>query len=160
MATETGEGGDGADDAEESADQGAPVVDDGSTAAGSDVDAETAPPTGEPEPALDETSTDEGRYSQFARSVIVTTGATMLGMAAGIASMLFATSSVGGTPDPDSLIGFAILMLTVFAQFPLYTAIGIDSGEFDTKAQLYVFAMTFFMWFITWSVLLTTGGLL
>jgi len=146
MATETGEG-----RPEESAESGS----NGST----DVSpTDEAPLTGD---AGSETETDsDGNYSQFARSVIVTVSATLLGMGAGIASGLFATDVVGSAPQPDSLLGFAIMMTTVFAQFPLYALIGLKPEEFSTKTQLYVFAMTFFMWFITWTVLLTTRGLL
>jgi len=111
----------------------------------------------EAEPDADES---EGPFSDFMRSVIVTTCATLLGMFAGIASMLVATTQVGAEPEPDNLLGFAILMVAVFVQFPLYSILGMDPEEFDTKTQLYVFAMTLFMWFITWTVLLTTGGLL
>ncbi len=109
-----------------------------------------------------ETATDESgeRFDDFTRSVFVTTTATMLGVVAGIASMLFATTEVGSTVEPDNLVGVAILVGAVAAQFPIYSIAGLEPDEFDTKTQLYVFAMTFFTWFITWSVLLTTNGLL
>jgi hypothetical protein len=148
MATETGEG-----TPEESAESGG----DGSA----DVPAtDEAPLTGDAGSETAAETESDGTYSQFTRSVIVTSSATLLGMVAGIASALFATEVVGSTPQPDSLLGFAIMMATVFAQFPLYSVIGLEPEEFDTKTQLYVFAMTFFMWFITWTVLLTTRGLL
>ncbi|MFT4944864.1 MAG: hypothetical protein ACI9K3_000801 [Halovenus sp.] len=100
------------------------------------------------------------QVDQFTRSVTVTTVATLLGIVAGVASMLFATTTTGNaSPEPDNLIGVAIVAATVFVQFPLYSSIGIDTDEFGLKTQLYVFAMTFFMWFITWTVLLTTNGL-
>ncbi len=149
MATETGEG---PDDVEDPADTGA---DSPSDAAAS----EEAPLTGDATAATD-TSEDEEGYDQFTRSVIVTTCATLLGVFAGIASTLFATEMVGSTPQPDDLLGMIILVVSVGVQFPLYAAIGIDSSEFSTKTQLYVFAMTFFTWFITWSIMLTTRGLL
>lgn len=101
-----------------------------------------------------------GRFDQFTRSVLVTTTATLLGVAAGVVSTLVATGTAGGTPEPDNVLGFLILLVTVVVQFPLYSALGIDTDDFGTKTQLYIFAMTFFTWFITWTVLLTTGGLL
>jgi hypothetical protein len=108
----------------------------------------------------DEAEESDEAYDQFTRSVLVTTCATLLGLGAGIASTLFATEMVGSTPQPDDLLGVAILMAAVFVQFPLYSVIGLEPEDFGTKTQLYVFAMTFFMWFISWTVLLTTGGLL
>jgi len=148
MATETG---DGPDDVDDPAETGADSPSNGTTA-------EETPLTGETTAETD-TSEDEG-YDQFTRSVIVTTCATLLGVFAGIASTLFATEMVGSTPQPDDLLGMIILVVSVGVQFPLYAAIGIDSSEFSTKTQLYVFAMTFFTWFITWSIMLTTRGLL
>ncbi|ERH10291.1 MAG: hypothetical protein J07HX64_02063 [halophilic archaeon J07HX64] len=152
MATETGEG---PDDVDDPANTGADSPSNGTVT-------EEAPLTGD---ASAETDTDEDEdtdkeYDQFTRSVIVTTCATLLGVSAGIASTLFATEMVGSTPQPDDLLGMIILVVSVVAQFPLYSAIGIDSSEFSTKTQLYVFAMTFFTWFITWAIMLTTRGLL
>jgi hypothetical protein len=138
MATETGDG-----TPEESAESG-----------------EEAPLTGDTSSETETGEENDGAYSQFTRSVVVTSSSTLLGMVAGIASTLFATEMVGSTPQPDSLFGFGIMMAAVFAQFPLYSVIGLNPEEFETKTQLYVFAMTFFMWFITWTVLLTTRGLL
>jgi hypothetical protein len=148
MATETGEG-----TPEESAESGSDSSADVSPADEAPLTGDAAPDTGAEEES-------DGTYSQFTRSVLVTSSSTLLGMVAGIASTLFATEMVGSTPQPDSLLGFGIMMAAVFAQFPLYSVIGLEPEEFETKTQLYVFAMTFFMWFITWTVLLTTRGLL
>jgi hypothetical protein len=153
MATETGEG---PDDVDDPAETGADSPSDGTAT-------EEAPLTGdatvETDTDTDEDETDQN-YDQFTRSIVVTTCATLLGVVAGIASTLFATEMVGSTPQPDDLLGMIILVVSVGVQFPLYAAIGIDSSEFSTKTQLYVFAMTFFTWFITWSIMLTTRGLL
>lgn len=148
MSTETGEG-----TPEESAESGGDSSTDVSPADSAPLSGDAASDTGAEEES-------DGNYSQFTRSVLVTSSATLLGMVAGIASALFATEVVGSTPQPDSLFGFGIMMAAVFVQFPIYSAIGLEPGEFETKTQLYVFAMTFFMWFITWTVLLTTRGLL
>jgi hypothetical protein len=151
MATETGEG---PDDVDDPAEAGADSPSDGTAT-------EEAPLTGD---ATAETDTDEDEtdrnYDQFTRSIVVTTCATLLGVVAGIASTLFATGMVGSSPQLGDLVGTIILVVSVGVQFPLYAAIGIDSSEFSTKTQLYVFAMTFFTWFITWSIMLTTRGLL
>lgn len=166
MATEPDEGstGDSEDAAAESEGSGADSSA-GEATAGTSTDEEStdeAPLSGTVEESdEDEFEEDsEEPFSDFTRSVIVTTCATLLGMAAGIASMLFATAEAGSTADPDNLLGIAILVGAVFVQFPLYSLLGMDPEEFGTKTQLYIFAMTFFMWFITWTILLTTGGLL
>jgi hypothetical protein len=148
MATETGEG-----TPEESTDADDP---------GDVAPEEDAPLTGDPASG---TGTDgeterEEAYSQFTRSVIVTVSATLFGLAAGIGATLFATEMVGSTPQPQDLSGVAILAACVLAQYPLYSALGLEPENFETKTNLYVFAMTFFMWFITWTLLLTTRGLL
>lgn len=108
------------------------------------------------EPTDDDDAPDEEEWpTQHMRAVIVTSGATLLGLLAAIVSGVVATEN----GDPNNLLGFAILLGAVFIQFPLYNLLGIDSEHLETKDQVYVFAMTFIMWFVVWSVLLTTGAL-
>ena len=140
MATETGEGSAGTEDA---------------STGSEDASAEVADADAEAEEAETEASSGP---TQHQRAVIVTTGATLLGMIAGVASMLFATTG-GSPPEPDNLLGFGMMMLAVVVQFPLYSLLGIDSDDLGTKDQIYIFAMTFIMWFVTWSIFLTTGAL-
>lgn len=126
MATETGEAtSDASDDVDES---------DFDTGEGGDLDADDEP------------------YSQYQRSVIVTTCATLLGIAAGIASALY-----GG--DPQGMTGLLIVFAAVVVQFPFYRLIGMDVDDFGMKGQIYIFFMTFVLWFISWSLILTTGAL-
>jgi len=160
MATETGD-----EAVDDPTDPKEPATEEGSDdpTAGESTDATTGESTdaatgGSPAGGSDDEA--GGRFDQFTRSVLVTTTATLLGVVAGIVSMLVATGTTGGTPDPDNILGFLVLLVTVVVQFPLYSALGIDTDDFGTKTQLYVFAMTFFTWFITWTILLTTGGLL
>jgi hypothetical protein len=105
--------------------------------------------------ASGDTGTGEEGLSDHARSAVVTGTATILGIVAGIASTLFATNA----GQPDNTLGLGLLIGAVIVQFPFYQAIGIDVTEFETKDQLYIFFMSFALWFITWGLLLTTGGL-
>jgi hypothetical protein len=102
-----------------------------------------------------ETSDESERLSDHARSATVTGTATILGIVAGIASTLFATNA----GQPDNTLGLGLLIGAVLVQFPFYQVVGIDVTEFETKDQLYIFFMSFALWFITWGLLLTTGGL-
>ena len=158
MATESDEG-----SAEDTEADGGAGSSSGTASVGEEAEAPLSGMTGEDDHDTLESEPDdesENEFSDFMRSVIVTTCASLLGMLAGIAAMLFATTQVGAEPETDNLLGFAILMGAVFVQFPLYSILGMEPEEFGTKTQLYVFAMTLFMWFITWTVLLTTGALL
>jgi hypothetical protein len=49
------------------------------------------------------------------------------------------------------------LIAVIIVQFPFYSAVGIDTSEFGTKDYLYIFFMTFTLWFISWGILLTAG---
>jgi hypothetical protein len=112
--------------------------------------------TGEESATDGEETGDSGeRFSQHQRAILITSTATILGIVAGVASTLYATTD----GLPDDTLGFGILVAAVIIQFPFYQAVGIDIREFDTKDQLYIFFMSFSMWFITWGILLTTGGL-
>lgn len=94
-------------------------------------------------------------FSSYMRSITVTTLATLFGVLAAILSVLFATAN----GQPDDVTGGLILLAAVLVQFPLYKFMGIDVEDFGVKDQLYVAFMTFALWFVTWSLLLTTGGL-
>jgi len=103
-----------------------------------------------------ETDTDgaegEAGFTQFARGVTVTSTATLFGTVAGVLSRLLTS----GSNDP---IGLVVLAAFVAIQFPLYKGLGIDISDFGTKDNLYVVFMTFVLWFITWSLLMTAGSL-
>lgn len=98
------------------------------------------------------TEADESGYSDYIRSVIVTTVATLFGMLAGIASTLLANS-------PGDRIGLLALVGAIIVQFPFYYLLGMDVDDFGTKGKLYIGFMTFVLWFISWGLLLTTGAL-
>jgi len=137
MATETGEG---TAESDTEADATPPAETGGDASTGSEED----------------TSTGSGQgFSQHARSITVTTTATMLGVLTGVVSTLVATQD----GRPDSMLGFLLVVGAVVVQLPFYSIIGIDTDSFETKDQLYIFAMTFILWFLTWSIFLTTEAL-
>lgn len=129
MATETGEG---TADADES------VADEG-------VTDESAVETTE------DFEEEESRYDQFERSLIVTMGSTLFGMATAGVSALYVT-------DPESATALLLVAAAVFLQFPIYRAIGLDTDDFGIKGNLYITVMTFILWFLTYSIILTTGA--
>jgi hypothetical protein len=96
------------------------------------------------------TETGEG-LSQHVRSVTVTTVATVSGSLAGIGSALLAGS-------PTDTTGLYLLVAAIVLQAPVLYAFGIDFREFGAKDNLYVVFMTFALWFVSWSILLTAGA--
>ena len=89
--------------------------------------------------------------SSHIRGVTVTAVATLAGVAAALVSASFL-----GTAAKDQL-GLAIVAAFVFVQLPVLRALGIDVEDFSTKDHLYVLFMTFSLWFVTWTILLTNG---
>lgn len=89
------------------------------------------------------------------RGVTVTTIACLAGLGAGVVSTYVAE----GASDP-----FAVFVLAgaVLIQFPLYrlieaAGVKLDVEDFSTKDYLYIAFMTFALWFVSWTILLTTG---
>jgi hypothetical protein len=96
-----------------------------------------------------ETESDSG-LSPYMRSITVTTGSTLAGIVAALLSLMQAS----GPEDPT---GGVFLFAAILLQFPLYSALGIDTSDFGGKDYAYVFFMTFVLWFISWGILLTAG---
>ena len=86
--------------------------------------------------------------SPYIRGVTVTTVSTLSGLAAGVLSAVYASG-------PSDSLGFFILGVAVLAQLPVMQGIGIDVRDFGTKDKLYVAFMTFVLWFVSWSILMT-----
>ena len=87
------------------------------------------------------------------RGVTVTTLACLAGVAAAVvSSMVFADpTSVGATTQ------LAVVAAFVIVQQPILYAIGVDVGDFGIKDNLYVAFMTFSLWFLSYTVVLSTG---
>jgi hypothetical protein len=99
------------------------------------------------------TETQTG-FSGHLRGVTVTTLACLAGVVAALVSGVLVGTSPTAATDSRSV---AVLAAFVFVQYPLFKAIGIDVDEFGAKDHLYVAFMTFTLWFIAFTVLLTSG---
>jgi len=84
------------------------------------------------------------------RSLLVVATTTLGGVAAAAASFELAPDSIDGT-------GLIVLATALAVELGIMQAAGIDVREFSTKDQLYVLFMTFSMWFIALTILLTTA---
>jgi len=95
---------------------------------------------------------DDSGISGHTRSVVVTTICCLAGIAAGVVSAAYV-----GTDPVDAASTTIVLVMGAFvlAQYPLYKAIGV--GDFGVKDNLYVAFLTFTLWFISYTVLATSG---
>ena len=92
--------------------------------------------------------------SEHMRGVTVTTIACLAGLGAALGS-----ATIFGTTAADAVgTGQALLVASaVLVQFPLLKLVGVDVSEFGIKDNLYIAFMTFCLWFITYTVLLTSA---
>ena len=91
------------------------------------------------------------RRAAHRRGVKVTTTATLLGVVAGLVSSAMATG-------PSDRVGVAVVVGAIIASLGVMRVLGVDVEEFSTKDHLYVAFMTISLWFITWTILLSTGA--
>ena len=88
------------------------------------------------------------------RGVTVTTLACLGGLAAAVAAGVV----VGTAPEAASDVrALAFLVAAVAGQYPVLKAVGVDVADFGAKDHLYVAFMTFALWFMTFTILLTAG---
>lgn len=99
-----------------------------------------------------EQSTD--RRASHIRGLTVTTIAALAGIAAGLvsAAVVGSTAAVAGSNTALFIMGAFVLV-----QFGILRLIGVDVSDFSTKDYLYVAFMTFALWFVSWTILLTSG---
>jgi len=90
------------------------------------------------------------RLTGHPKSVVVTGLTAALGIGAGVASSVLGLA-------PESRTALVILGAAILVQFPVLYVAGVDVEDFSTKDYLYVGFMTFSLWFVTWSILLTTA---
>ena len=90
-----------------------------------------------------------GERDPHLKSVVVTAVASLGGVAAGVVS-----GAVLSGQGPTSV---AVYVAFAFAGLGLMRLLGVDVSEFGAKDNLYVFFMTFALWFITYGILLTSG---
>lgn len=84
------------------------------------------------------------------RSVTVTTSTAL----AGVAAALVSSAVTSGAGD---FTGLLVVVVFIVGQYPLLRVLGIDVEDFSKKDHLYVWFMTFSMWFVVWAILLTGG---
>ena len=92
--------------------------------------------------------------SDHMRGVTVTTIACLAGLGAAVGSAtIFGTTAAAAVGT-----GQALLVATaVLIQFPILKIVGVDIADFGIKDNLYIAFMTFCLWFITYTVLLTSA---
>ncbi|MFB6149341.1 MAG: hypothetical protein ABEJ48_06720 [Halobacteriales archaeon] len=96
------------------------------------------------------TETTDRRASHL-RGLKVTSVAAIAGVIAGVVSAAVATG-------PSDRIGLAVFVGAILVEMGLLQVMGVDIDDFSTKDHLYVAFMTFSLWFISWTVLLTSGA--
>lgn len=90
-----------------------------------------------------------GRRQSHIRSLVVTAATTLGGAIAGTATFYVAQG-------PNDNLGLGVLAIAIAVELGVMHIMGVDIGDFSTKDQLYVVFMTFSMWFVVWTILLTT----
>jgi hypothetical protein len=105
------------------------------------------------------TDTASPRASHI-RGVTVTTLASLAGMVAAVVSSIVTEGAAN--PATDTL-GLYVLAAAILVQLPILQVLGktglvaVDVEEFGAKDYLYVAFMTFSLWFVCWTIILTTG---
>lgn len=89
------------------------------------------------------------RTSGHYRSVTVTTLACLMGIVTAYVSEFVLAA------DPTANVALYVLVGAILVQFPVLQVAGFDLDDFSTKDYVYVAFMTFSLWFVTWTVLLT-----
>jgi len=84
---------------------------------------------------------------------------TFIACFAGVVAAVVANSVASSATDP---LGAYVFAGAVVVQFPLHRAleaagIDLDVEDFGAKDYLYVAFMTFALWFVCWTILLTAG---
>ncbi len=90
------------------------------------------------------------------RGVTVTTIACLAGVVAAVVSATVADGA-------NDVLAVYVLAGAVIVQFPLFrllemAGLQLDVDDFGVKDYLYIAFMTFSLWFVCWTVLLTTGA--
>ncbi|MEF8800193.1 MAG: hypothetical protein V5A38_11380 [Halolamina sp.] len=92
-------------------------------------------------------------FSDHLRGVTVTTLACLAGAAAtAVTSVVVGMDAAAATSETSVIIVAAF----VLAQYPVLWALGVDVSEFGVKDNLYIAFMTFALWFLTYTVLLSS----
>ncbi|PSQ55341.1 hypothetical protein BRD22_09755 [Halobacteriales archaeon SW_8_68_21] len=95
---------------------------------------------------------DDSGLSDHARGVVVTTVCCLAGIAAGVVSAAYVGTDLAAA---ESTTAVFVLGSFVIAQYPVFKAVGV--GDLGIKDNLYVAFLTFTLWFISYTVLLTSA---
>ena len=90
------------------------------------------------------------RRASHRRSVKVTALASLGGVLAGVGAQSLASG-------PTDTMGVVMAAAGVLASMAVMRLVGIDVEAFSTKDHLYVAFMVVSLWFVVWTILLTTG---
>ena len=90
------------------------------------------------------------RRASHRRSVKVTALASLGGVLAGVAAQSVAAG-------PTDTFGIVMAAAGILASMAAMRLVGVDVEEFSTKDHLYVAFMVVSLWFVVWTILLTTG---
>ena len=85
------------------------------------------------------------------RSVTVTTLASVMG----IVTALVSEFGLQAEPTADTTI--FVLLAAIAIQVPILKVVGVDIDDFSTKDYLFIAFMTFSLWFISWTLILTAA---
>jgi hypothetical protein len=89
--------------------------------------------------------------------ILRTVIACMMGILAGIASFIFSGQVDAATgSQPNAIIGVLILLAGIVFQRHIFMIVKIDYTSLGGKDWFYQAFMTFSLWFISWTLLLTT----
>ena len=90
------------------------------------------------------------RAAAHRRSLKVTATASIVGVVAGLLTQVVAAG-------PADSVSIMVVIGAVLAVLGISRLLGVDVDDFSTKDHLYVAFMTFTLWFVTWTILLTAG---
>jgi hypothetical protein len=97
-------------------------------------------------------STETGdELDSHIQSLIVIAATTLGGIGAGVATNAIAA----GHSDQSAL---AMVGVALGVELLVMQVLGVDVREFSMKDQVYVLFMTFSMWYVAWTILLSTGA--
>jgi uncharacterized membrane protein len=99
------------------------------------------------------TETEQG-LSGHLRGVTVTTLACLAGVVAALVSGVVLGTTAAAA---ENIVGLVVVGGFVVLQFPILRVVGVDVQDFSAKDYIYVAFMTITLWFITYTILLTSG---
>ena len=123
-------------------------------AAAADTPKQTAPPKKKETPEEKVVR----KKAEHSERVIRTLIACVLGMIAGIASYFLAgTPSAENGTQAEPFIGILILLVAVVLQRTIFILLKIDTAKLGKKDWFYQAFMTFAMWYLSWTIILSTS---